>query len=163
MENNYWELVSHPERLYIADQSYEYGRKISLVPGIHANLSFLKQQKAKRDLKVYAVSLNLQHLSQAILSILEVADIFDEGYGASWDFPSPTKEEILLELQVNGNHAMIIGDAIGDIIAGKSVGVKAIAIVTGPTPYSQLLACKPDTILTRWLEKVDEIESVFSL
>src|SRR5579884_2240808 len=128
LENKYWELVSHPERLYIADQSYEYGRKVSLVPGVRASLSFLRQQKAKRELKIYAVSLNLQHISQAILSMLDVVDIFDEIHGVSWDLPSSTKEEILrkilLEQHVKENQAVIIGDAIGDITAGQKAGIK---------------------------------------
>ncbi|WP_151756766.1 HAD family hydrolase [Dictyobacter vulcani] len=54
-----------------------------------------------------------------------------------------------------------IGDAVGDIAAGQKVGVKTVAIATGPTDYLMLLDCKPDRIIKQWPEKLEEIEKVF--
>ncbi|WP_162005263.1 hypothetical protein [Dictyobacter vulcani] len=104
IENRYWELVHHPEHFYIANQLYEYGRRVSLVPGINGSLSFLRQQKAKRGLKIYAVSLNLQHISENILKMLAIADIFDDVFGVMWNETSLMKEETLQKI-LQENHA----------------------------------------------------------
>ena len=166
IDERYWHLVYHPEDFYIATSFYEYGRKVCLVPGIEKTITFLRQQKREKKLKIYAVSLNLQQISQKIGTMLSIEDVFDEVYGVTWNKPSPMKEEILRKILAehhgNSNQVVIIGDAVGDITVGQKVGVKTVAIATGPTPYSELLACKPDKILARWPENMDEIEHVFS-
>jgi phosphoglycolate phosphatase-like HAD superfamily hydrolase len=167
MENKYWELVSHPDHFYIAEQAFEYGRRVCLVPGIKGSLSFLRQQRTKRKLKIYATSLNLQHISEKILMMLEISDIFDEVFGVTWNGTSSTKEEFFQQIlqmnHANSNQAITIGDAVGDIITGKKVGAKTVAIATGPTTYLELLASQPDEIIQQWPENLEEIEQIFSL
>lgn len=164
IDQRYWELVHHPEHFYIADQAYEYGRRVCLVPGIQTCISFFRQQRAEGRLKIYAVSLNLQHISKKIVKMLAIADIFDEVFGAIWSGTSPTKEEVLRKIiaenTANSRQIVMIGDAVGDIIAGQKVGVKTIAISTGPTDYRQLLACKPDKMIEKWPTSSTEIEKL---
>lgn len=42
---------------------------------------------------------------------------------------------------------VVIGDAVQDIIAGKSVGARTVALLTGRAPREELLAESPDVVL----------------
>jgi phosphoglycolate phosphatase-like HAD superfamily hydrolase len=161
IDKRYWELVHHPDHFYIADQPSECGRRVCLVPGIQTSISFFRQQRAEGRLKIYAVSLNLEHISKEIVKMLGIADLFDAVFGAKWSGTSPTKEEILrrilMENTASSKQAVMIGDAVGDITTGQKAGVKTIAIATGPTSYQQLLTSKPDKILKEWPTSLSEV------
>jgi phosphoglycolate phosphatase-like HAD superfamily hydrolase len=164
IDQRYWELVHFPEDFYIADQVLEYGRRVCLVPSIQTSISFFRQQRVEGRLKIYAVSLNLQHISKEIVKMLAIADIFDEVFGAKWGGTSPTKEQVLQEIlaknTANYEQIMMIGDTVGDITAAQKAGIKTIALATGPTDYQQLLTYKPNKILEKWPTNSTEIEKL---
>lgn len=46
-----------------------------------------------------------------------------------------------------GPAVVIVGDSVHDVLCGRSIGVKAVAVATGPTPKDRLLASGPDALL----------------
>jgi phosphoglycolate phosphatase-like HAD superfamily hydrolase len=42
---------------------------------------------------------------------------------------------------------VIVGDSVHDILCGRSLGVRAVAVATGPTPAARLAAHEPDALL----------------
>jgi phosphoglycolate phosphatase len=47
----------------------------------------------------------------------------------------------------SGKAIVIVGDSIHDVACGRSLGVKAVAVATGPTPVEKLAAQEPDELL----------------
>ncbi|MDQ5858317.1 MAG: HAD hydrolase-like protein [Acidobacteriota bacterium] len=45
-----------------------------------------------------------------------------------------------------GRSVVIIGDSVHDVACGRSLGARAIAVATGPTPVEKLQAEKPDAL-----------------
>ncbi|HLA79554.1 MAG TPA: HAD family hydrolase [Vicinamibacteria bacterium] len=50
-------------------------------------------------------------------------------------------------VRFEGKRVVIVGDSVHDVLCGRSIGVKAVAVATGPTPRDRLLACGPDALL----------------
>ncbi len=50
-------------------------------------------------------------------------------------------------VRFEGKSVVIVGDSVHDVLCGRSIGVKAVAVATGPTPKSRLLGCGPDALL----------------
>lgn len=46
----------------------------------------------------------------------------------------------------SGKSLVIIGDSVHDVACGRSLGARAIAVATGPTPAERLAAEKPDAL-----------------
>lgn len=46
----------------------------------------------------------------------------------------------------DGRSVVIIGDSVHDVACGRSLGARAIAVATGPTPAEKLQAEKPDAL-----------------
>jgi phosphoglycolate phosphatase-like HAD superfamily hydrolase len=53
-----------------------------------------------------------------------------------------------------GKSVVIIGDSVHDVACGRSLGVRAIAVATGPTPADRLAAESPDALFASF-EDVD--------
>lgn len=47
----------------------------------------------------------------------------------------------------SGKEIVIVGDSIHDVACGRSLGVRAVAVATGPTPRERLAAEAPDALL----------------
>jgi phosphoglycolate phosphatase-like HAD superfamily hydrolase len=47
----------------------------------------------------------------------------------------------------SGKSIVIVGDSVHDILCGRSLGVRAVAVATGPTPAARLAAQDPDALL----------------
>jgi len=47
----------------------------------------------------------------------------------------------------SGKAIVIVGDSVHDVACGRSLGVKAVAVATGPTPREALAAERPDELL----------------
>jgi phosphoglycolate phosphatase-like HAD superfamily hydrolase len=48
----------------------------------------------------------------------------------------------------SGKSIVIIGDSVHDVACGRALGVRAVAVATGPTPAERLAAEKPDALLS---------------
>jgi len=46
-----------------------------------------------------------------------------------------------------GKSTVIVGDAVADVLCGRNLGVRAVAVATGRTPASALAAAGPDALL----------------
>lgn len=59
------------------------------------------------------------------------------------DFPAKPNPEMLLHiissLDVNSNHAVMIGDNVADILAGENAGIDSIGVLGGVCDYDSLL------------------------
>ena len=47
----------------------------------------------------------------------------------------------------SGKSIVIVGDSVHDVACGRSLGVRAVAVATGPTPFERLAGESPDAIL----------------
>ena len=50
-------------------------------------------------------------------------------------------------IPVEGPDAVIIGDSVHDVLCGRDIGVRAVAVATGKTPLEHLSAAGPDALL----------------
>jgi phosphoglycolate phosphatase len=48
--------------------------------------------------------------------------------------------------EFSGSSVVIVGDSVHDVACGRSIGARAIAVATGPTPAEKLAAEKPDAL-----------------
>ncbi len=55
----------------------------------------------------------------------------------------------------SGKSVVIVGDSVHDVACGRALGVRSVAVATGPTPGERLLAEKPDA----YLESLRELEA----
>jgi phosphoglycolate phosphatase-like HAD superfamily hydrolase len=49
--------------------------------------------------------------------------------------------------EFSGKSIVIIGDSVHDVACGRALGVRSVAVATGPTPAERLAAEKPDALL----------------
>jgi len=50
-------------------------------------------------------------------------------------------------LSFSGKSIVIVGDSVHDVLCGRSFGVRAVAVATGPTLAARLAAYEPDALL----------------
>lgn len=76
-------------------------------------------------------------------------------------FPKPNPEGIFMALDLlkaSPEEAVMIGDAVSDILCAKQAGVTSIAVTWGIKPERVQTLCKPDHIVHDW----DELERLFA-
>jgi len=49
--------------------------------------------------------------------------------------------------EYSGKAVVIVGDSVHDVACGRSLGVRSVAVATGPTPADRLAAERPDALL----------------
>ncbi len=62
----------------------------------------------------------------------------------------------------SGKSIVIVGDSIHDILCGKDLGVKAVAVATGPTKPERLAAVNPDALLESFADLERGLEAILS-
>jgi phosphoglycolate phosphatase len=62
----------------------------------------------------------------------------------------------------SGKSIVIVGDSIHDILCGKDLGVKAVAVATGPTKPERLAAQNPDALLESFADLERGLEAILS-
>jgi phosphoglycolate phosphatase len=62
----------------------------------------------------------------------------------------------------SGKSIVIVGDSIHDILCGKDLGVKAVAVATGPTKRERLAAQNPDALLESFADLERGLEAILS-
>jgi phosphoglycolate phosphatase len=50
--------------------------------------------------------------------------------------------------EFSGKQVVVVGDSIHDVACGRALGVRSVAVATGPTPAERLAAESPDVLLT---------------
>lgn len=61
-----------------------------------------------------------------------------------------------------GKSIVIVGDSIHDVLCGRDLGVKAVAVATGPTKPERLAAVNPDALLESFADLERGLEAILS-
>jgi len=59
-----------------------------------------------------------------------------------------------------GKAIVIVGDSVHDVACGRNLGVRSIAVATGPTPAERLAAEKPDTLFSDFSNVPAVVEAI---
>jgi phosphoglycolate phosphatase len=116
-----------------------------MLPGAIEVLRVLRQQR----FKVGVVTRNSASAVRTICSVIDtLCDVFLPREAVRFVKPHPEHLQRALEqLQVPAQHAVMVGDGPIDITAGKALGLKTVAVLTGGDRREALLASQPDLIL----------------
>ena len=60
----------------------------------------------------------------------------------------------------SGKAVVIVGDSIHDVLCGRSLGVRAVAVATGPTPAARLAETQPDALLESFADVDAAVEAI---
>jgi phosphoglycolate phosphatase len=120
-------------------------RRGGMLPGALEVLQGLRQQR----FKIGVVTRNSAPAVRTICSIIDtLCDVFLPREAVRFVKPHPEHLLRALEhLQVPAQQAVMVGDGPIDITAGKALGLKTIAVLTGGDRREALLASEPDLIL----------------
>jgi phosphoglycolate phosphatase len=123
----------------------ECARNGGMLPGAVEVLQVLRQQR----FKVGVVTRNSESAVRTICSLIDtLCDVFLPREAVRFVKPHPEHLQRALEyLQVPAQHAVMVGDGPIDITAGKALGLKTVAVLTGGNRREALLASQPDLIL----------------
>jgi phosphoglycolate phosphatase len=62
----------------------------------------------------------------------------------------------------SGKEIVIVGDSVHDVACGRSIGVRSVAVATGPTPKERLEAERPDALLPNFADVEAGMEAILS-
>ncbi len=123
-----------------------------LMPGAREALNELKEMRKK----IVVVTNNGRHGAERTIERLGLATIFD-GVVTRDDVdelkPDPGIVHKALSLAgVKADEAILVGDAVIDIVAARAASVRSVAVPTGPFPMARLLKEEPDFVIGSFLE-----------
>jgi phosphoglycolate phosphatase len=120
-------------------------RRGGLLPGAMEVLQALRQQ----GFKIAVVTRNSASAVRTICSAIDtLCDVFLPREAVQFVKPHPEHVQRALDgLQVLAQHAVMVGDGPIDITAGKALGLKTVAVLTGGDRRESLLTSQPDMIL----------------
>jgi phosphoglycolate phosphatase len=122
-----------------------YARRSGMLPGAIAALQTLRQG----GFKVGVVTRNSASAVRTICPLIDsLCDVFLPREAVRFVKPHPEHLQRALEgLRISAHQAIMVGDGPIDIAAGKALGLKTIAVLTGGNRREALLASQPDLIL----------------
>jgi phosphoglycolate phosphatase-like HAD superfamily hydrolase len=59
-----------------------------------------------------------------------------------------------------GKQVVIVGDSVHDVMCGRSLDVRSVAVATGPTPYDRLAERRPDALLESFADVEEAIRAI---
>jgi phosphoglycolate phosphatase-like HAD superfamily hydrolase len=59
-----------------------------------------------------------------------------------------------------GKGIVIVGDSVHDVACGRSIGVRSVAVATGPTKHERLAAENPDALLQNFADTERSLEAI---
>lgn len=135
----------------------ECARTGGMLPGAIEVLQALRQQK----FKVGVVTRNSAAAVRTICTVIDtLCDVFLPREAVRFVKPHPEHLELALErLQVSAQQAVMVGDGPIDITAGKAVGLRTVAVLTGGNGRDALLASQPDLILDSVADLLPKLRS----
>jgi phosphoglycolate phosphatase-like HAD superfamily hydrolase len=63
-------------------------------------------------------------------------------------------------LRFSGKSIVIVGDSVHDVRCGRSLGVRSVAVATGPTPAGRLAEQEPDALLESFADLEAACEAI---
>jgi len=135
----------HEAHASILALEIECARRGSMLPGAIEVLQVLRQ----RGFKIGVVTRNSASAVRTVCSMIDtLCDIFLPREVVRFVKPHPEHLQRALEhLQVPAQQAVMVGDGPIDITAGKALGLKTVAVLTGGDQRELLRASQPDLIL----------------
>jgi phosphoglycolate phosphatase len=135
----------------------ECARTGGMLPGAIEVLQALRQW----GFGVGVVTRNSESAVRTICTVIDtVCDVFLPREAVRFVKPHPAHLELALErLQVSARQAVMVGDGAIDITAGKAVGLKTVAVLTGGNRREALLASRPDLILDSVADLLPRLQS----
>jgi len=122
---------------HLADTTKEYN-------GVKKMLADLK------GFKKAVLSNKSENFSKDIIENLGLKEYFDEIYGGdSFDEKKPSPKpirEIMNFLSVKKENTVMVGDGVNDVLAGKTAGVRTIAVLYGYSSKEKIENLQPDFI-----------------
>jgi phosphoglycolate phosphatase len=136
----------------------ECARTGGMLPGAVEVLQVLRQQ----GFKVGVVTRNSEFAVRTICAAIDtLCDVFLPREAVRFVKPHPEHLERALErLQVPAQHAVMVGDGPIDITAGKALGLKTVAVLTGGSRREALLASHPDLVLDSVADLLPKLRSL---
>ncbi|MDP3277090.1 MAG: HAD family hydrolase [Deltaproteobacteria bacterium] len=134
----------------------------SLFPGVRETLEVLRSLDPRVSLAV--ATAKRTDVAEQLLAGLDATHFFDLIAGSSGTSLAPKPSPALLldvcnRLQVNPSAALMVGDTLRDLEAGRSAGMKTAAVTFGMGDADALLAWRPDFVI----EEFDELLVVLGL
>lgn len=145
-------MIDETVRLYLRyfEDALPQARAARLLPGVPALLEALAARPA---IKVALLTGNVEKGARLKLDHFGISPCFDFGLSAfgsdhadRYQLPALALERARRRLgdQVPGTALVIIGDSEHDVLCGRSVGARAVAVATGWTAAGTLKALGPD-------------------
>ena len=116
-----------------------------LIPGTEATLKGLR----KKGMKVGIITRNCEDAVRKVFpDIDDFCDIFVSRNSVKKVKPHPDHlTYVMKSLKISGQEAMMVGDHVIDIQAGKKVGMKSVAVLTGRTTKEEFEKAGADYVL----------------
>jgi phosphoglycolate phosphatase len=133
-------------------------------PGVPALVEALA---AREDVTLGLLTGNLEPCARLKLEPLGINPHF--GFGAFGSdhadrslLPAVAVERALLATghRFQGKAVVVVGDSVHDVMCGRSLGVRAVAVATGNTPAERLLSTSPDALLADFGDTDATIEAM---
>ena len=124
---------------------------VTAKPGVRPLLEALA---AEPQVTLGLLTGNLEPCARAKLAPLDVNRYFPFGaFGSDHEdryrLPAVALERgrSVVGIAFEGADLVIVGDSVHDVLCGRGLGVRAVAVATGKTPPTRLSEVKPDALL----------------
>ena len=135
----------------------ECARTGGMLPGAIEVLQALRQ----RGFKVGVVTRNSDAAVRTVCAVIDtLCDVFLPREAVRFVKPHPEHlQRALQRLQVPAQRAVMVGDGPIDIAAGKTLGLRTVAVLTGGGRREALSASRPDLILDSVADLLARLQS----
>jgi phosphoglycolate phosphatase-like HAD superfamily hydrolase len=141
-------------------------RGASTLPGVRALLEALS---ARPGVHLALLTGNVEAGARLKLDHCGIAGFFDFGlscFGSDDDdrYRLPglalRRARAALGAAISGSQLAIIGDSEHDVLCGRSIGARAIAVATGWTAAAKLLSLRPDRLLADFSDTAASVAAI---
>lgn len=120
-----------------------FTRRSRIFPGVLDVLGTLREE----GFLLAVATTKRTPMARALVSAVGLEDWVDHVQGTD-DFPhKPAPDVVLLAARVaGGDAAWMVGDTVGDILAGKAAGARTYAVTWGTDDEAKLTGARPDAM-----------------
>ncbi len=140
---------------------------VTAKPGVRPLLEALA---AEPQVTLGLLTGNLEPCARAKLAPLGVNPYFPFGaFGSDYEdryrLPGLALERgrSVAGIAFEGADLVIVGDSVHDVLCGRGLGVRAVAVATGKTPPSRLAAVKPDALLEDFGDTTSAVKAILGV
>ena len=133
-------------------ESYRLADRVTVFPGVRELLLSLRA----RGLRLTVATGKSGPRARSLLDRLDLLPLFEFVTGSDEVARAKPAPDIVLDaldrLGVGPDEAMMVGDAVTDMVSAQGAGVRAVAAVWGECDVDALLAARPDAVVSRPLD-----------